>query len=456
MKHEKELETLKKELKMEHLNHLEIVKKLEESGFEALLVGGCVRDALLNLEPDDFDIVTNANTEEIQSLFPNCKTEMGTKFKVNLVDGIEVATYRKDAYNINGELVVVDAKTSEEDSTRRDLTINSLYQDSNGVIFDFHNGIEDLKNKVIKFVGNPMVRISQDPVRILRACRFVASIDGVFDPETFRALSEAVRFGELSKVAPERIRKEILKAMKIKKASQFFEALHYIGALELIFPSMDSCWEHEHGNHHIENVWDHCMAAGDHISSRFPILKLAGYLHDCGKPEAFNPETKQFLFHEVIGATLAKKELKALKFSSEEVAKVWGLIRSHMHSVQKMSPKAIRKFLKSLNERNVSVNEFFRIRLADRKANLKHEMFPLSKVVEMYRSVTNPAVVNVPFNVKALAISGGELIKELNLKPGIIVGETQAHLLKFVIERGPSHNNKKLLLIVAERFIFGN
>lgn len=263
-----------------------------------------------------------------------------------------------------------------------------------------------------------------------------------------------VETDRIKEIAPERIRLEIMKAMKIKNASAFFGALHMIGALKLIFPALDSCFGHEHGNHHVENVWEHCMIAGDSISTQFPLLKLAGYLHDCGKPQTFNPETKQFIGHEMAGARIAQTDLNILKFTTQEVLFVRGLIRSHMNSVQKMTPRAVRRFLKRLADRNVDLNDFFRIRMADRKANIRCEPFRLREWVEMIKQINNPAVKETPVNVLKLVVKGGDLINEFNLRPGPIVGIVHRHLLDFVINKGAEFNKREVLLAEAKRFIF--
>ena len=336
------------------MTHRKIIHRLTTNKFKAFTVGGCVRDKILGIESDDIDIVTEARPEQVIALFRDKKiAEVGKSFGVVLVDDIEVATFRHDVYTDN-DLTVKYADTIEEDLSRRDITINAMaYCESTGEVIDLHNGRDDLKNRIVRFVGNPIERIKEDPCRILRACRFLSKIHGQFDAKTLRGLRWGVQTDRIKEIAPERIRIEILKAMKVKNASTFFGALHTIGALKLILPSLNSCFGHEHGNHHVENVWEHCMIAGDAISTKYPLLKLAGYLHDCGKPKAFNPETKQFLRHEFEGAYAANEELAILKFSNEEIEKVHGIISCHMYAVQKMSLKATRKFVKRLDEKGI-------------------------------------------------------------------------------------------------------
>jgi len=428
------------------MEHLDIIKRLCDNNFDTYIVGGCVRDKILGIDPYDFDIVTKARPDQIIELFKDRNVkQVGKSFGVILVDDYEVATFRLDNYE-NDNLEIIFAETLEEDLARRDLTINAIaFDERTGLLIDEHGGREDCHNRIIKFVGDPWERINQDPCRILRACRFLAKIDGTFDIKTDLALKDTVYMGFMDRIAPERIRLEILKAMEISNASKFFTALHEIGALKFILPSLDSCWNHEHGNHHVENVWDHCMFVGDAISTNDPILKLTGYLHDCGKPETFDSETKQFLRHEIAGKILTKTELDKLKFSSKEVERVSALVRSHMYSTLKMSPKAIRKLLKKFNERNVNVEDFMRLRMADRKGNIGRAPFKLFEWITMYKQFIDPVNIETPFSAHDLALSGGQIINEFELEPGPQISKIQKLLLDYVIENGSESNDESVL-----------
>ncbi len=436
------------------MDHLDIIKRLCTHNFETYIVGGSIRDILSGIEPEDFDIATKATPDEVMKLFNDCITkQVGKSFGVILVEGYEVATFRFDKYN-GLECIVSFANSIHEDLSRRDFTINSLaYCEKTGDIIDDYGGRDDLKNKIIKFVGNPTIRIEEDPVRIIRGCRFLAKLNGTFEVKTLKALKSAVKNNYIKDIAPERIRLEILKAMKIHKASKFFTALHEIGALKFILPSLDSCWDHEHGNHHVENVWEHCMLVGDAIKVNDPILKLSGYLHDCGKPQTYNPETKQFLRHEIAGKILTQEELGKLKFSNKEIDRITSLVRSHMYSTLKMSPKAIRRLLKKFNDRNVNVDDFMRLRMADRKGNTGREPFRLLEYVAMYKSLTDPINIETPFSIHDLVLKGGQIIKEFNLKPGPQISKIQKLLLDYVIENGSQTNNKNVLRNVVNEVI---
>jgi len=437
------------------MNQYDIVKRLCDNNCDTYVVGGATRDMLMGHIPDDFDIVTKATPDQVVELFKDCHVKtVGKSFGVTLVNEFEVATFRHDIYE--GEVCKVKfANTIHDDLSRRDLTINAMaYCEITGEIIDDHGGREDLEAKIVKFVGNPDDRILEDPCRILRACRFIAKIDGSFDAKTKTALKKHSKHLFNYKIAPERIRVEILKAMKIKNASRFFEALHEIGALGSIFPHLNSCWDHPHGNHHIENVWEHCMIAGDELSPRDPILKLTGYLHDAGKPGSYSGKPKKtFIGHEKIGANKTGIYLKQLTFTTKEIEKVSGLIRVHMNSIQKMSPKAIRKMLKRFSDRKVKVNDFLRLRMADRKANLARENFRLREWIDMVKQLTQEQEIEIPFNAHSLALSGGELIKEYGIKPGPVIGEMHQFMLDYIITHGADCNTKEHLHIVAKYYI---
>jgi len=429
----------------------EIINILCDEGFSTFIVGGAVRDMLLGQNPEDIDIATKATPNDIQKLFSNVKL-VGESFGVALVNGVEVTTFRADRhFGIGDENCVVDfADTIEDDLSRRDFTINAMALcHFSGEIIDPYNGKQDLQNSLIKFVGNPEQRILEDPNRIIRACRFLAKIDGEFESYTLSALQE-FSFMIESAVAPERVRKEIIKAMALPNASAFFSALKLIGALRYIFPSLDKTWNLDHGNYHKETIYDHNMLVGDSISPKFPLVKLSGYLHDVGKPvAAIKNNYNNFARHEVDSEELARKELTFMKFSNYEVGYICGLIRSHMYSFNDLKPKTARKILSKINDRGVSLKYLFRLKIADRKGNLMKNPFTFSEIrgkIEQFQ-----VEEETPFTVKSLAVTGGDLINHFNLTPSPLVGEIQRYLLEYVIEEGG--NERETLLKKAEEYL---
>lgn len=437
-----------------------IIEKLCEAGYDTYVAGGAIRDLLAGRKPEDEDIATKAKPEEIQELFKRHNINFGgTFFKVTFVDGIEVATFRKDQYEgLSDKRVKVDyAENIFEDLARRDLTINAMaFCQFSGEIIDPYKGQKDLKKRTIKFVGRPMDRINEDPNRIIRACRFLAVIDGVFDTDTkyaMKAVSHYVR----DYVAPERIYKEIMKTMKkARYASVFFNALHEIDALQYIFPSLDCCYYFDvHGLHHREDIITHSLLAGDNVSCKYPLQKLAAYLHDVGKPPSctFNPKTEDVKFtgHDKESAKIVKDEMRALKFSKEETHYVTTLIKYHMRTFH--SEKSTRRLVNKLGK--IHWKDLYRVKLADSKANIWKGPFPLSGVKADFARIEKALNTDSPNKFNELAINGKELIDSLNLKPGKIIGQIKDHLLEIILD-DPELNTKETLLSIAKNYLERN
>ena len=434
----------------------DIIKHLCDNGFHAYITGGAVRDILAGLPAKDEDVVTDATPDELQKLFPNYKVvTVGKSFGVTLIDGVEVATFRKDKYSglDARECLVEFVNTLEEDLSRRDLTINAMaFCEQSGDLIDPHAGQEDLKKRIVRFVGNPADRIYEDPNRIIRACRFLAKIEGSFHCETFEALCKHSDFVR-DNIAKERIRLEILKALELPKPSLFFMALFDIGALQHIFPSMISCVMHTHGKHHREDVFSHLMICGDHLPPSKPLVRLAGYLHDVGKPTSHTTDGK-FIGHELESADIANKELRKLRFSTQEVEKIVSLILCHMHPIQDKSHrkggwiegKAIRKLLAKLNENAVTFQDFLRLRVADRKANLAKPDMTLNDLREIYKRFHVAIHTKPAFSVKDLAINGKDVMAVLHISPGPEIGRYLKSVFEYVLEHGPETNEREHLL----------
>jgi tRNA nucleotidyltransferase (CCA-adding enzyme) len=432
----------------------EIVKCLCEEGWDAYVAGGAARDMLSGHTPDDYDIVTEAPYEIVKNLFNDRKVSLvGASFKVCIVDGIAVSTYRKDSYfglsDKNSKIEKAD--TIQEDLARRDLTINSLaFCPYSGDIIDEYGGIDDLKNRVVKFTGNPKNRILEDPCRILRACRFLAKIEGEFDPDTFQALKKHSYLVK-DHVTPERIRLEIIKALKYPKPGLFFDALHEIGVLNNIFPSLESCYGHDGGSHHNETIDEHIKIAGDLLPAQKPLLRLAGYLHDNGKPITGEIKDNElsFINHEKVGADIVESELKRLKFSIKEIIYIKNLIRYHMRSFENLTtPKAIRRMLKSFLDDGINWKDWIQLKIADNRATFGKENYKpqqIKQITLMIRNELKPTSVPVAFSAKDLAISGNDIIKLLNIEPGPEIGKVLNNLLELVLDDPQLNNNEKLL-----------
>jgi tRNA nucleotidyltransferase/poly(A) polymerase len=430
-----------------------IIDTITLNGFKVYIVGGAVRDYLTGTVPHDIDLATNATPNELVQIFPSAKL-VGESFGVTIIDNIEVATFRTDIHNGIGDrnCTVKFADTINEDLSRRDFTINAMaYDYLDGTLIDLYGGREDLQNGIIRFVGNPTDRINEDPNRMLRACRFAARIDGIIDNDSLEAIKNN-SYLMLSHVAPERISIEIMKAMHISNASTFFNYMLLTGILEMVLPSLHECHIHsDHGSHHIEDIYAHCMLVGDSISCKYPIVKLAGYLHDIGKPKSHVDGT--FHDHERYSEIIILTELKNLKFTNSDIDTISKLARVHMYSVyEDISPKALRKIVKKLVDNDIDYKDFLRLKLADRKGNIGKLPNTISDIKIRYRKLFSNDIIDTPFNVTSLNIDGHILMKELNMSPSKQIGIILNSLLEYVIDNGNTFNERDILLRKARDF----
>jgi len=429
-----------------------IVRMLEERGFNAYFVGGYVRDYLFGVVANDVDIATNARPEEVEAIFaPDHKVKLvGKAFGVVVVDGVEVATFRTDVYGglNHKDCEVTYADTIEEDLSRRDFTVNAMAMDMHGELIDPFNGVWDLESRTIRFVGDADFRIFEDPNRMLRACRFVAQLDGVLVTSAKEAIFRNRKL--IKSVAPERVRHEVLKAMKAPNASKFFNALRDCGLLFSVFPSLDGCWDHEGGNYHPETVFTHSMLTGDRISTHCPLTKLAGYLHDVGKPETFDLDGK-FLEHEKVGAHLVVDEMARLKFSNEEIATVSGLVRMHMRTATVLTDKGVRRLLRKLADQGVSYRDYLRLFLADRNSNTGLDPMSTQEVRCMVNTVEDQMSVEMGVTkITDLKVNGHDVMTLTGFEPGPRVGQVLGDLLEMVLVDPELNTRERLVGIVRD------
>jgi tRNA nucleotidyltransferase/poly(A) polymerase len=429
----------------------QIIKRICECGWNAYLVGGAVRDEFLGIKANDYDLVTNALPEELEKIFPDRRVKtFGASFLVTSIDDIEVSTYRSDKNNGAGRYncQTTACCTLDEDLARRDFTFNSLAVcPYTGEVIDPFNGRKDLEKRVVKFVGDPNQRIYEDYVRMIRAARFVCLIEGKLDSETFNAIRHNRH--HIKEISPERVRMELLKAMKYRRPSIFFDVLHETGILQIILPEFDNAYGHDGGRFHNETIDEHLKIAGDSLSSKDPILRLVGYLHDIGKPVAYNLiKDGAFIDHDKIGADMIKSIFNRYKFSTKDTERAKNLVLFHMRSFDSfITEKAIRKFIKKLNDYNVSFKDWFRLKIADNKANLAKANYSSEKIRLFALKVHNSKKLTKSggFGITDLAINGNDVMQILNIPPGKEVGDTLKKLLDIVLD-DPSLNNKETLV----------
>ena len=315
----------------------EIVRKLRAQGFQAYLVGGCVRDLVMGREPKDYDVATDATPDEVLKLFPDSLT-VGAQFGVVIVrresGNVEVATFRSDGRYTDGRhpSEVRYAKTPKEDVQRRDFTINGLlYDPLEDQVLDYVGGQGDIRERRIRTIGDPAQRFSEDRLRMLRAVRFAARFGFSLDPaarDAIRALAPEIR-----DVSAERARDEILKILTEGQARRGFELLEETGLLEEVLPEIKAMQSvQQPPEFHPEgDVWTHTMMMLEGLKSPTPTLALGALLHDVGKPPTFSVRERiRFDNHVEVGAKMAEAICARLRLSSRETERVAELVRHHL------------------------------------------------------------------------------------------------------------------------------
>ena len=439
-----------------------IMDMLHMDGHKAFVVGGAVRDELLGLDPKDYVIATSAMPDEIIETFASADHDVkdidAASYHIVNVNGYEVATFRHDIYANEETISTVPVKTLEADLARRDLTINAMAISRDLELIDPYGGRQDLLDKKIRFVGSASRRIMEDPCRIIRAARFKALLDGRFDRQDARELREHNKL--VSEVPSERIRAEILKTMKYNKPSEFFYALKEIEILHAIFPSLNKTWGADGGPYHAETVFEHSMWTGDNLGDVDPMLRLVGYLHDIGKTEPnFVEGVIHFYYHHDIGAEMVVGDLKALKFTNNEIKYAVNLIATHMRGGIKMSPKTTRKLLSKFVELGIDWEDWLALKVADRASNALREPFSqkqVNKIRRKFEHELNPeprditGFARTALEHKDLAISGTRIQEMLGIGPSQLVGVILQFLLDRVIADPSLNTNEQL-----EKLIMG-
>ncbi|MCK5164004.1 MAG: CCA tRNA nucleotidyltransferase [Desulfobacula sp.] len=420
-----------------------ILDRLKKNGFQAYIVGGAVRDIMLQRTPDDFDILTNASIKQIHSFFSDQKIKkVGKAFPICLVNGVEISSGRTK-FDISN--------FPESDLAKRDFTINAMAYDPKAkTIIDPFNGRKDLEDSIIRFTKEPEKRIKEDPVRMIRACRFVAMIEGSFSLSSLDVIFDCKDLLDTG-VAKERIHHEIMKALGLEKPSLFFTALKKTGLLEKIFPSLDRCYDLDGGPHHGETVFDHSMMVGDALPPGLPVLRLAGFLHDTGKFDAAKIHEGKLTFIDHENYTRAVvHDLTKLRFSARDIAYIESLIKTHMRPLtDQTTPKAARRLLAMLDKYGLDYRDFMRMRIADKKGNLAKRPYLLSEIRVRLKKLLDEIAGLSALKINHLEITGNDIIRILGVTPGPDVGRIKQRLFEKVLD-DPGLNNyddlKKLCL----------
>lgn len=442
-------------------------KKFREAGYKIYLVGGCVRDLLSGRAIKDWDFTTSATPEEILKLFPDgfYDNKFGTvgipleKPEENEHKGVvEVTTFRTETvYKDRRHPEQVKwGKTVEEDLSRRDFTINAMAMElriENGElrIIDPYNGQEDIKNKLIRAVGDPNLRFKEDALRLMRAIRFATQLAFHIDEATLRAIIEDAPL--LAEISQERIRDEFMKILASEYPYEGVMLLKNTNLLKYIIPELlegvDFSQERP-GRHHKTDVFTHNLLALKYCASKDPLVRFATLMHDIAKPRVARQDEEGYVIfhnHEMAGAKMARDIADRLRFSKKEKEKISMLIRWHMFTVDEhITDTAVRRFIRRIGVENV--RDMMDLRIGDRLGGGTQtaESWRLKLFKERVEKQLEPA----PFSINDLAIDGHDVIKELNMKPGPKIGEILQKLFEEVDEDLEKNTREYLLKRIKE------
>lgn len=431
-----------------------IIDILEKAGFEAYVVGGCVRDSLLGKEPMDWDITTSAKPEEVKGLFPHTidtGIAHGTVTILLQKEGFEVTTYRIDGKYEDGRhpTEVTFTPSLREDLRRRDFTINAMAYNHRAGLVDLFHGLEDLEKGIIRCVGEPMERFSEDALRMMRGVRFAAQLGYEIDDETFKAMKKLAP--SLRKISAERIQTELVKLM-VSDHPDHIRLAYEAGLTEVFFPEFDSMMRQPQVHkHHLYNVGEHTLVALRHTPKE-RVLRLAVLLHDVGKPETLTVDEKgvtHFYGHPAKGKELARTILKRLKFDNDTINLVCKLVHFHDFSTGvQATPKNARRMLHKIGEE--AFPYLLDIAYADICAQSEYKreekLANLALWRELYQEIRKNQYC---VSLKSLAVNGDDL-KALGIPAGKEIGEILNKLLDLVIEN-PAKNEKQTLLEIVKK-----
>jgi len=460
------------------LQVLEILNVLEKNKYEAYIVGGCVRDLLMDNPPaggpKDWDIATNAQPEEVQKFFPDSfyENEFGTvgvkvepfmpepaRIATQSVAGggkkkhdvIEITTYRIESkYSDKRHPDKIKfAKTLKEDLSRRDFTINALalkVEKNKTEIVDLFEGQKDLQKKIIRTVGDPEERFSEDALRMMRAVRFSSVLGFKIEKKTLESIKKNAKL--LSYVSQERIKEELQKIILSDQPSEGIDLLHETGLNNFIIPELEKGVGIKQNRHHIYTIYKHSLLALKYCPSAKLEVRLASLLHDIAKPQTKRGEGEfsTFYNHDHVGARVAEKVLERLRFSRETIEKVKLLVDNHMfyYNPDEVTESSVRRLVQKVGLDNMK--DLIELRIADRlgSGTPKAKPYKLRHLEYIIDKISHDAI-----SVKMLKANGNDLIKTLQIKPGPKIGAILDVLLAEVIE-DPSKNTQELLLARAK------
>jgi tRNA nucleotidyltransferase (CCA-adding enzyme) len=432
----------------------ELCGELRKAGFEAYLVGGCVRDLLIEREPKDWDITTNAKPQQIQGIFPETfyENDYGTVGVVTQSENPRIKVVEITPYRIEGKYSnarhpddVSFSDKLEDDLERRDFTINAIaYDPATQELVDRHHGLEDLKRKMIVTVGDPNERFAEDALRMLRAVRISAELDFSIDAATAQGIAQNAQ--KLAEISRERVRDELIRILMSPRPLQALFIAQKLGILKYVIPELEEGIGCAQNQAHSFDVFEHLLRSLQHAADKDWSLdvRLAALLHDVGKPATreWSDDKGDWTFygHDVVSAKMAKKILSDLKFPKETVERVSMLVRSHMFfsDPDVITLSAVRRLIARVGQENIT--DLVNLRVCDRIGTGRPKEHPFR--LRKYMSMIDEALRD-PVSVGMLKINGSKLV-EMGEKPSPRVGWILHALLEEVLD-DPKKNTEEYL-----------
>ncbi|OLD10408.1 MAG: hypothetical protein AUJ06_02140 [Chloroflexi bacterium 13_1_40CM_3_70_6] len=427
-----------------------VVALLAASGHEAYVVGGCVRDALRGVDPHDWDVTTNATPEEIQKVFHKSLylNHFGTVIVRSGDHEVEVTTYRVEADYADHRhpSAVAFTDSLHEDLGRRDFTMNAMawrpsVDERPGELVDPFGGQRDLAARTIRAVGEPRERFAEDALRMLRAVRFATLLGFTIEPRTAQAIRESAPLAK--SLSGERVQQEMTKMLRAPRPSVAFRMLSDLGLLAVICPELEIAKTIPQDKAVAQDVFEHSLATADATPDDL-VLRLAGLLHDIGKPATF--ADGHFHQHEFVGEAQAREILRRWRYDKDTITQVAHLIRNHMFWYQtEWTGSAVRRFVRKVGLENIPA--LFALRRADNIGSgaRSPRMYALDALWERVQVEIRAASA---FSLRDLAIDGNDVMRELGIAPGPEVGRVLNELFERVTD-DPSLNTRDRLLELA-------
>jgi tRNA nucleotidyltransferase (CCA-adding enzyme) len=431
---------------------------LGKAGWRSWIVGGCTRDLLLGRPVHDWDVATDARPEHVQKLFRRViptGIQHGTVTVMRGATGYEVTTLRGEGAYSDGRHPdeVTFVGDLEEDLARRDFTVNAIALDpGSGELTDPFEGQLDLRTRVLRAVGEPERRFTEDGLRLMRAARFSATLGFEIEPETLAAMTTSVQ--TLAKVSGERVRDELLKTMQADEPSRGLEVMRATGILDIVLAELVPTVGCEQNKWHRFDVWTHTMRVMDACRAD-PVLRMAALLHDVGKPSvrAMSDKTHDYTFygHELVGARMADRICSRLRMSNEQRERTALLVRQHLVVYDDdWTDAAVRRWVTRVGTEGVEpVLEIARADAVGKGVDCTAQLAILAR---LQARVAALAEQGMALSIRDLALDGNDLMREFALPPGRRIGQALQRLLDAVIEE-PSVNTRDGLLALARGFL---